>query len=42
MVRYKIPLLPFFTSMIMVLSYMKLAPEKNKLGPVVQGGKTKR
>ncbi|MFZ4061600.1 MAG: hypothetical protein ACOYK5_10285 [Bacteroidia bacterium] len=42
MVRYKIPMLPFFTSMIVVLSFMKLAPKKNKSGPIVEGGKTKR
>jgi hypothetical protein len=42
MVRYKIPMLPFFTSMIVVLSFMKLAPKKNKNGPIVESGKTKR
>jgi len=42
LVRYKIPMLPFFTSMIVVLSFMKLAPKKNKNGPIVESGKTKR
>jgi hypothetical protein len=42
MVRYKIPMLPFFASMIVVLSFIKIAPKKNKIGPIVEGGKTKR
>jgi hypothetical protein len=41
MVRYKIPLLPFFASMLMVLSYMKLIEPKTKKGPILEGGKTK-
>jgi hypothetical protein len=41
MVRYKIPLLPFFASMLMVLSYMKLIEPKSKKGPILEGGKTK-
>ena len=42
MVRYKIPLLPFFTSMIMVLSFMKLSAKPKLEGPVVEGGKMKK
>jgi hypothetical protein len=41
MVRYKIPLLPFFASMLMVLSYMKLIEPKTQKGPILEGGKTK-
>jgi hypothetical protein len=41
MVRYKIPLLPFFTSMLMVLSYLKLLETKTPKGPILEGGKTK-
>jgi hypothetical protein len=42
MVRYKIPLLPFFTSMIMVLSFMKLSAKPKLEGPLVEGGKMKK
>jgi hypothetical protein len=42
MVRYKIPLLPFFASMLMVLSFMKILPGIGPSTPLVEGGMTKR